>query len=112
MKKNDDFFLWHIVQCINKIEMLNLNDKDKFMYDYVLQDVTVRNLEVIGEAVKSLSMKLRNKNHHIPWRSMTGLRDVLAHEYFRIDLEIVWHVATVEIPKIKSDIERLLKSLE
>jgi uncharacterized protein with HEPN domain len=60
----------------------------------MVQDAVIRNLEVIGEAVKNLSSDFRRLHPEIPWRSITALRNVLIHEYFGVDLEIVWRVVT------------------
>ncbi len=60
----------------------------------------VRELEVIGEAVKNLSYRIREEYPEIPWRKMAGMRDVLSHGYFKINLDMVWETATVIIPEI------------
>ena len=63
-------------------------------------DAVLRNLEVLGEAAKNVSTEIRALDHEIPWRRITGLRDVLAHAYFGIDDDIVWSIVAEEVPSL------------
>jgi uncharacterized protein with HEPN domain len=63
-------------------------------------DAVLRNLEVLGEAAKNVPADVRGLHHEIPWRRITGLRDVLAHAYFGIDDDIVWSVVAEEVPSL------------
>ena len=76
------------------------------------QDATIRQLEIIGEATKQLSRELRSENPDVPWRRMAGLRDVLIHEYFGVDLTAVWQLTLTEIPVLRKRIEIILETLE
>lgn len=75
----------------------------------MVQDAVIRNLEVIGEAVKNLSSDLRRRHPAIPWRGITALRNVLIHEYFGVDLEIVWRVVSRRLPTLKGSVLKLLE---
>ena len=76
---------------------------------YELSDIlVVRNLEIIGEAAKNLSPEFRQKHATIDWKRIAGFRDRLIHEYFGINLEIVWSVVKDELPTLKGQIEQLL----
>jgi uncharacterized protein with HEPN domain len=79
------------------------------MNSKVTQDAVIRNLEIIGEATKRISTDLRHQNPDIAWREMAGMRDVLIHDYFGVDLKIVWNVVEYELPKIKIKINPLLR---
>jgi len=68
----------------------------------------IRNLEVIGEAVKSLPPDFKRRYPEIPWRSITALRNVLIHEYFGVDLKIVWRVVQRRLPTLKRHVEVML----
>lgn len=81
---------------------------DQFMADPRTQDAVVRNLEVIGEAAKGLSDEVRQQSPHIPWKSMAGMRDKMIHHYFGISYDIVWTVASQEIPALLPKIEVIL----
>jgi len=75
-----------------------------FVADTKTQDAVIRNLEILGEATKNLSKELRAKYPAVPWRSMAGARDRLIHQYFAINLDIVWQIATVELPQVASQL--------
>jgi uncharacterized protein with HEPN domain len=73
-------------------------DYDDFLVDLKTQDSVIRNIEIIGEAVKNLSIELRTKHNQVAWKSMAGMRDRLIHDYFGINIDIVWGVVTENIP--------------
>ncbi len=75
-------------------------------------NAVVRCLEVIGEAAKKMPDSMKKKYPEIPWKRMTGMRDKLIHEYFGIDLEIVWEVVNTELPPIKPLIQKVLEEEE
>lgn len=72
-------------------------------------DGVVRNLEIIGEAVKNIPANVKDKYPDIEWKKIAGLRDILAHEYFGIDLEILWDIIENKMPELKKEISHLLK---
>jgi uncharacterized protein with HEPN domain len=77
-----------------------------FLADSRTQDAVIRNLEIVGEATKNLSRGVREKYDEVPWRSLAGVRDRLIHHYFG-NLDVVWQIATVELPELASQIERI-----
>jgi uncharacterized protein with HEPN domain len=81
---------------------------DDFVKDGKTQDAAVRNLEIIGEAVKNLSASFRNSNPGIPWKSITGMRDKIIHHYFGLNLEIIWTVVEKELPILLEKIVQLI----
>lgn len=84
---------------------------EQFMEDRRTQDAVVRNIEVIGEAVKRLSSSLKKQHAAIPWKDMAAMRDKVIHDYFGINYDIVWTVASEEIPRLLPNIARLLEKL-
>ena len=106
--KSDKVYLDHMLECIQNIEAYTKNGKMEFMDSTLVQDAVIRNLEVIGEAAKRISNDLKITYDALPWREMAGLRDVLIHDYFGVDLKIVWNVIEKELPTIKSDLMRIL----
>lgn len=106
--REESVYLKHIRDAIAKIESYTAGGRGAFFHDTMVQDAVVRNLEVIGEAVKHLSPDFRRRHPRIPWRSITALRNVLIHEYFGVDLEIVWRVVQRRLPTLKRSVEQLL----
>lgn len=86
-------------------------DSETFEDDSRTQDAVVRCLEIIGEATKRLSTELREQNAQLPWQMMAGMRDVLIHEYDKVDASIVWETATTSIPMLIKAIEPLVSQL-
>lgn len=85
---------------------------EAFVGDTKTQDAVIRNLEVIGEATKNLSGELRGRYSDIPWRSMAAVRDRLIHDYFGVNLDIVWHIVTAELPAVGSRIAGIIGDKE
>jgi uncharacterized protein with HEPN domain len=74
----------------------------------LIQDGVIRNLEVIGEATKNLSAELRAANQEIPWRQIAGMRDVLIHDYLKVNLARVWRTVVSDLPPLQEAVTRLL----
>lgn len=107
--RGDELFLFDIAASCRKIvDYLDEVTKDKFEQNSLLQDAVVRNIEIIGEASKSLSSDLRAQNPHIEWKNIMRMRDKIVHHYFKLDLEVVWHTATVDIPTLRIQIDEVL----
>jgi uncharacterized protein with HEPN domain len=106
--KDDAVYLRHIRDAIAKIEEYTAGGRDAFFADAMVQDAVIRNLEIIGEAVRNLSPELRRQHPGVPWRSITALRNVLVHEYFGVDLDIVWRLVSRRLPELKQQIATLL----
>ena len=94
-----------IVEAINKIERYTHGiDFVSWQNDEKSVDAVIRNLEVIGEASSHLPVKVQEQYKDVPWRMMRGIRNILAHEYFGIDLEIVWKTVKDDLPKLKKQL--------
>lgn len=73
---------------------------EQFAADTKTQDAVIRTLEIVGEATKRLSPVLRESRPDVPWKSMAGLRDKLIHDYFGVDLDVVWRIVRDELPPL------------
>lgn len=109
--KSDAVYLQHILEAIAKIESYVAVGHDVFMSTSHWQDAVIRQFEIIGEATKALSEGLRASHPDIPWRRVTGLRDVLIHHYFNVDLLALWDLTQTELPIFKKHIISILKEL-
>ena len=110
IKREYHDYLQDIINSIGEIErFIEGYDFNQFFKDRKTVNAVIRSLEVIGEASKKIPVDVREKYPLIPWKKMGGMRDKLIHEYSGVDEEIVWKVATEEIPPLKSQIEKILK---
>lgn len=85
---------------------------EEFKKDRKTINAVVRSIEVIGEASKKIPSPIKTKYSGLPWKKMAGMRDKLIHEYFGIDLEILWRVAQEEINSLKPPMKRILRDLK
>ena len=112
MQRDDSVYLKHIRDAILKIDGYTRKvSVASFKKDTLIQDGVIRQIEIIGEATKRLSDKLRKDNKDIPWDDIAGMRDKLIHDYFGVDIEKVWLTVRNDIPILKKQINRILKSL-
>jgi uncharacterized protein with HEPN domain len=106
--KDDLAFIEHILLGIVKIQEYtkNLTAQD-FIDNELIQDAVIRNIEIIGEATKKISKDLKSQYQEIPWKEMSGMRDKLIHDYFGVDVNVVWKTVNEDIPYLKSLIENI-----
>jgi uncharacterized protein with HEPN domain len=103
------FFRFPLREAIHRILTYTADlTYQQFMEDIKTQDAVVRNLEVIGEATKNLSVNLRKTHPKIPWKDLMGMRDKMIHHYFGINHEIVWTIAKEELAGLLPQVERIL----
>lgn len=103
MNKDPFVFIKHIKESIDWIEdyTKGLSKKD-FFNNIQVQDAVIRRLEIIGEAVKNLPEGFKKQNSSIPWEKISGLRNVLIHEYFGIDIKLLWNLLEKDLPVLKN----------
>src|SRR5439155_9848243 len=90
--KYDHVYLQHIRDLVARIVAYTAGGREAFFNDTMVQDAVLRNIEVIGEAVKNLSQGFRDAHADVPWRAIAGMRDRLIHGYTQVNLDVVWLV--------------------
>ena len=104
-----EVYIKHILESISIIETyLNEVPKEQFLESSQIQDAVIRRLEIIGEAVRNIPDGFRDKHPDIPWREITGMRNILIHEYFGVDLELTWTTVKVNLPDLKRRLAGLI----
>ncbi len=113
MKKDIKIFLEHILESINLIEEY-IKDKrrSEFLKLTQLQDSVIRRIEIIGEAIKNIPDDFKETYPKIPWKQIIGMRDILIHQYFGIDLNLTWEVIERDLPKLKNQIIAINKEIK
>lgn len=110
--KDERAYLLHIRDAILRILTYTEGGRDAFLADSMIQDAVLRNMEILGEASKRVSEPIRELAPDVPWRQMAGMRDKLIHDYFGVDLTLVWDVVASELPGARDRIATLLEQLE
>ena len=109
--RTDKDFLYDIQESIRRIKAYTHEMTYKeFLADTRTQDAVIRNLEIIGEATKKLSVELRNRYSSVPWKEIAGTRDRLIHHYFGVDIEVVWKISVAELSNLTLQIAKILRS--
>lgn len=108
MKRDIGLFIEDILKSIENIEEFSKNlDKKKFSRDKLRQSAIIRQLEIIGEAVKNIPNTFREKYPKIIWKDIVGLRDILSHAYFGVNIDRVWRIIEADLPKLKEEISKI-----
>ncbi|MHA1944597.1 MAG: HepT-like ribonuclease domain-containing protein [Candidatus Hodarchaeales archaeon] len=110
--RSPTLFITDIREAIGKVELYikDLNFTE-FKKDDKTVDAVVRNLEIIGEAIKNLSADFKDNYPHVKWRGATAMRDRLIHGYFGVDIEIVWETITTDLKELKEEVEKIWRDI-
>ncbi|OBQ03348.1 MAG: hypothetical protein AN482_19930 [Anabaena sp. LE011-02] len=108
--KDERLYLSNIKECIERIEEYTKGGKEEFMQNKMIQDAVIRNFEIIGEATKRLSPELRSQYSDVPWQQMAGLRDVLIHDYLKVNLNLVWQIIEQNLSNLKRQVTAVLQN--
>ncbi|MEO2151446.1 MAG: DUF86 domain-containing protein [Thermococcus sp.] len=106
-------YIEDILEAIEKIEEYTEGmTLEEFRINKMVVDAVARNLEIIGEACRAFPPEIREKHPEIEWRKIIGLRNILIHQYFGIDTELIWDIIQNKLPELKEKMERLAESLQ
>jgi uncharacterized protein with HEPN domain len=109
--KDQRVYLFHAIDAIDAILTYTADGSDEFFKDAKTQDAVIRNVEIIGQAVKGVDQDTRALDPTIPWRRIAGMRDKLIHDYFGVDLSLVWDVVERELPGLRPRLVALTDQL-
>ena len=111
--RNNRIYISDILECIRSVRVfIGTMDFDDFVNNDLVSSAVVLKLIIIGEAAKNLPLEIKDSNPDIPWNSMSGLRDRVAHGYFGIDYEIIWEVVKKQLPALKPRIADILAEMD
>ena len=107
------FRLQHVLECIEKIEIITTNlSYGEYIDDWVKQDAILRNISVIGEAITHVEDNLKSKYPNVAWIQAKGMRNFLVHEYFKVDHDAVWNTFNNDLPRIKFQILEIINDIK
>lgn len=113
MKRDYQLFIKDILAAIDNIEdFVGGMTLEEFKADEKTSSAVIRKFEIIGEAVKHIPPKIRDKYKEVKWKSMAGMRDRLIHAYFGIDYDLVWSAIKTEIPNLKPKLKKVILDME
>lgn len=108
MNERDRLYLTHVVSAIDAARSFTAEGREAFMADSKTQSAVIRQIEIIGEAVKRLGDEAKNVEPAVPWRLIAGTRDRLIHGYFQVDLAAVWAMVEHDLGPLRAAVERML----
>jgi uncharacterized protein with HEPN domain len=109
-KIGDKIRLQHILDAIETIEVyITAADFSAFSENLMMQDACIRQLQVIGESCRNVSPELREKHPGVPWSQIVGLRIIVIHQYFGIDIKVIWEVIQNDLPIFKLQVKRIVE---
>lgn len=105
----DKVRLQHILDAINEVEVYLLNvSYEQFLQNSEKRFATIKQIEIIGEACNALSPELKGQYPEVPWKPINGFRNISIHEYFGVNLQLVWEIAKNDLPGLKGEMHTIL----
>lgn len=109
----DRIRLMHIIDAIHEVESYILNvDFDIFMQNSMMRFACIKQIEIIGEASNHISQETKSKFSSVAWSQIIGMRNVLVHEYFGVDSNLVWEIIKTDLPELKNNVSEIIKNMD
>ena len=106
--RDDDERFRDILEAIERIEKYSARGREDFEADELIQTWILHHLQIVGEAVRAISPATKETSDEVPWSKIIGMRNILVHNYFGIDKNLVWSVVENDLPALKNQISVLL----
>jgi uncharacterized protein with HEPN domain len=108
--RDDQLYLIHITECIDRIERYTASGQQAFLSDTMIQDAVLRNLHILSESTQRLSGVLKDKHPEVDWASIAAFRNVIVHNYLGVDLRRIWEIVRQDLPRLKPAVDSMLAS--
>lgn len=105
--KEESVYIEHMLDCIQRIEEYTENSRERFFNSRLVQDAVVRNLQTLAESSQRLSTELKESCPSVPWREISGFRNILVHDYLGVDPEVIWSVVEMELPRLLDALKKM-----
>lgn len=106
--KNNAVYVEHMWDCIQRIDEY-VENKEQFYASRLVQDAVIRNLQVMAESSQRLSEAIKKNYPQVPWKSISGFRNILVHGYLGVDLDMIWSVVEQELPSLEKALVEIQK---
>ena len=103
--KDNSIYIDHMLDCIRRIDEY-IENKEHFFSSHLVQDAVIRNLQVMAESSQRLDDLTKNAYPDIPWKEISGFRNILVHDYLGVDLEVIWSVVEQELPGLRDALSK------
>lgn len=108
--KEDRIYLAHIGECIADVENYIAEGEQAFFRDTKTQDAVLRKLQILAESSKRLSVSLKEAHPEVDWRELAGFRNIVVHDYFGINMALVWQIVRDRLPELNRRVAAILES--
>jgi uncharacterized protein with HEPN domain len=107
--KDDSVYIEHMLECMDRIDEYTERDRERFFSSTLVRDAVVRNLQTLAESSQHLSSALKEAYRSVPWRDISGFRNILVHDYLGVDPEVIWSVIDLDLPGLRDALEQMKK---
>ncbi len=103
----DQVYIAHMLECIGRVKTYTSDGEFAFRQSQLVQDAVIRNLQVMAESSQRLSESIKLMAPDVPWRSISGFRNIMVHDYLGLDLDVIWSVVSRELPPLEITLSRI-----